>query len=33
MMKTEAGKRMALHRHSVMEEFLTEFSREWDGAA
>ena len=33
MMKTDAGKRMALHRHRVMEDFLTEFGREWDGKA
>ncbi|CAL8469213.1 g8754 [Coccomyxa elongata] len=31
MMKTESGKRMAQHRHRVMEEFVTEFYREWDG--
>ena len=30
-MKTESGKRMAQHRHRVMEEFVTEFYREWDG--
>ncbi|BDA45043.1 Uncharacterized protein YpgQ [Coccomyxa sp. Obi] len=31
MMKTESGKQMAQHRHRVMEEFVTEFYREWDG--
>ncbi len=30
-MKTNAGKRMAQHRHRFMEEFVTEFDREWDG--
>lgn len=30
-MKTKAGKRMAEHRHKVMEEYLAEFYREWDG--
>ena len=33
MMKTEAGKRMAQHRHEVMETFLQEFYREWDAEA
>lgn len=30
MMKTEAGRRMAQHRHAVMEQFLQEFMQEWD---
>ena len=33
MMKTEAGKRMARHRHLVMEQFLQDFHREWDAKA
>ena len=32
-MKTEAGRRMAEHRHEVMEQYLGEFHREWDGEA
>lgn len=31
MMNTSAGRRMAEHRHKVMEEFLAEFMREWEG--
>lgn len=30
-MQTRAGYEMALHRHQVMEEFLDEFFKEWDG--
>jgi len=33
MMKTVAGKRMAQHRHEMMEEYLEEFYREWDAEA
>ncbi|CAL5229842.1 g13251 [Coccomyxa viridis] len=33
MMKTGAGRRMAEHRHDVMEQFLDEFHREWDAEA
>ena len=33
MMKTEAGKRMAQHRHLVMEQFLQDFYSEWDANA
>lgn len=31
IMKTDAGKRMAQHRHGFMEAYLTEFYAEWDG--
>lgn len=31
LMGTEAGRRLAEHRHSYMEAFLTEFYAEWDG--
>ena len=31
LMNTEMGKVMAAHRHDFMEQFLTEFYREWDG--
>jgi uncharacterized protein len=31
MMNTEAGKRMAEHRHEVLEGFLAEFTAEWEG--
>lgn len=30
-MNTRTGKRMAAQRHEVMEEFLAQFYREWDG--
>lgn len=30
-MNTNTGKAMAEHRHKYMEEFLTEFYKEWDG--
>jgi len=30
-MQTRAGYDMALHRHQVMEDFLSEFFKEWDG--
>jgi len=31
MMNTEAGKRIAEHRHEVLESFLEEFADEWEG--
>jgi uncharacterized protein len=31
-MKTQAGRRMAQHRHEFMEAYLAEFCQEWDGA-
>ena len=30
-MNTETGRRMALHRHEYLENFLAEFLSEWDG--
>ncbi|MCA9486164.1 HD domain-containing protein [Candidatus Woesearchaeota archaeon] len=30
-MNTKTGKKMAEHRHKIMEEFLTEFYKEWEG--
>ena len=30
-MNTESGKRLARHRHQVLEEFLEEFLKEWEG--
>lgn len=30
-MYTETGKKIAAHRHEIMEQFLTEFYDEWDG--
>jgi uncharacterized protein len=30
-MNTEWGKKLAIHRHKYMEEFLQEFFEEWDG--
>lgn len=30
-MNTETGKRLAAHRHKIIEEFLAEFLAEWDG--
>ncbi len=32
-MNTQTGREMAIHRHLVMETFLEEFYREWEGAA
>jgi uncharacterized protein len=31
IMKTTTGKRLAQHRHEVMEQFLDEFFKEWKG--
>jgi uncharacterized protein len=31
LMNTKTGKRLARHRHKVMEKFLDEFYAEWDG--
>ncbi|KAJ7297244.1 hypothetical protein O6H91_Y070700 [Diphasiastrum complanatum] len=31
LMKTKAGQRKAEHRHNYLDEFLLEFSREWEG--
>jgi uncharacterized protein len=31
LMYTETGKRLAQHRHEVMEQFLDEFFKEWQG--
>lgn len=31
MMNTESGKRLAIHRHQVMEDFVEEFLKEWEG--
>jgi uncharacterized protein len=33
LMNTETAKKMAEERHSFMEQFLTHFYREWEGAA
>lgn len=33
LMYTETGKRLAQHRHEVMEQFLDEFFKEWQGEA
>jgi uncharacterized protein len=30
-MNTSTGKKMALHRHLVMEEFVNQFLAEWEG--
>jgi HD superfamily phosphodiesterase len=32
-MKTKAGRRMAEERHTVMEDYLDRFFREWAGQA
>jgi len=32
-MNTETGKRMAIERHSYLEEFLARFHKEWEGEA
>ena len=31
MMQTESGKKVAIHRHKYMEQFLSEFYTEWSG--
>ena len=31
MMNTETAKKMAMHRQTVMEDFLEEFMAEWEG--
>lgn len=31
MMNTEIAKKMAMHRQTVMEDFLEEFMAEWEG--
>lgn len=31
MMNTETAKKMAMHRQTVMEDFLEEFIAEWEG--
>lgn len=31
MINTEIAKRMAEHRHAVMESYLEEFMAEWEG--
>lgn len=33
LMYTETGKRLAQHRHEVMEQYLDEFFKEWQGEA
>ena len=33
IMKTDTGRRMAQHRHEVMESYLKEFYAEWDALA
>lgn len=33
LMNTETAKKIAAHRHKYMEDFLSEFFREWDGLA
>jgi uncharacterized protein len=30
-MYTDTGKRLAQHRHDVMQQFLDEFFKEWQG--
>lgn len=32
-MYTKTGKKIATHRHKIMEDYLTEFYKEWDGTS